>query len=762
MRHLLRLLLSLCVAACTTTGSPDDAGTTPPGGDASVPDAAHAPDAHAAPDAGRADASVPDAALPPDASAPPDAGGADASRPVDAGPGVDAAPPPDASTTGNDAAIPDSGFPDADTPDAAPRMVEVAVTGEVLLANNYPSHLHALLSANLSAGSALARLRLHARFCSDEACANPVALVPADVSGADGEGYYVFSTANTSGTGLAKAFTIPRAPAGSWWVQLVGDTQASALAGRPACTSTADCPGDLDVIQTSSFQVSPNPDGTGTNPPALALPVTVVEGGGDVALPGTVYLGHFVLDETPLRAPAPADPGRLLVALSNQADTFRNQVVVVDLAPAPAVGDSYVLQKNGADLPGDICGVVRGATVLYAIAIDVDGANIFALDPTTGLQLGDEPVVTIPPGDPQDAETYPWPCRGVAVTVGGTEHLYLVQFKGAGSLDTSRPSPLYHVDVVARTHSAPFGAYTDQAWRAIVANGAGTRLFVLEQSWSKDSRDQGVLENRVLALDLDGTGAPGTPAVMLTGTTSDDTCESTLQWPSGLAMFTLNGAERLLVGHDEGVAVVEPSTLTVVDEVDLRTFGRVFTQLSASANRLYALPQCKAYGDQGDFTLPYGAGTENADKYLVAVLADVGGALATPELGIDIDGNGTDDHGVDLDYFHVKRHLRSYSTTMPIPPVVFTGPQMTVGASMLFVRGSGIQGNGSNVVSASGLGQAQDVSFHDLTTGRGLIFNDYQPFWHGLSAEGGTGSAIWGFDVWPGQPSSVGWVEYLP
>ena len=34
----------------------------------------------------------------------------------------------------------------------------------------------------------------------------------------------------------------------------------------------------------------------------------------------------------------------------------------------------------------------------------------------------------------------------------------------------------------------------------------------------------------------------------------------------------------------------------------------------------------------------------------------------------------------------------AFSSTLPIPPVVYTGPQMAVGESMLFVRGSGIQG----------------------------------------------------------------------
>jgi len=201
-----------------------------------------------------------------------------------------------------------------------------------------------------------------------------------------------------------------------------------------------------------------------------------------------------------------------------------------------------------------------------------------------------------------------------------------------------------------------------------------------------------------------------------------------------------------------------------VGGLDLRAFGRLFTQLSPSPDgqRLFALAQCKALSAFSDFVLPYGAGTETADKFLVAVLEEAGGALAVASPGLDVDGNGSDDRGVDLDFWHVKAYLRSYDTTLPIPPVGFTGPQLAVGRSMLFVRGSGIQGNGADAISSSGMGQAQDVAVYDLATRRGLVFNGYQPLWHGLSAEAGTGAAIWGWDVWPGQESSVGWIEYLP
>ena len=56
----------------------------------------------------------------------------------------------------------------------------------------------------------------------------------------------------------------------------------------------------------------------------------------------------------------------------------------------------------------------------------------------------------------------------------------------------------------------------------------------------------------------------------------------------------------------------------------------------------------------------------------------------------------------------------------------------------------------------------QDVAFFDLTTGRGVVFDGYMPFFDGLSSDAGRSEAIWGYDVWPGQESSVGWVTWLP
>ncbi len=663
------------------------------------------------------------------------------------------------------------------TTDSGNGMVAASIEGEVLLANGYPGQILPLFRADLGSGSVLARVALFAKFCADAACATPIALVPVVIDGADANGRYVLSSASTSGVGFGKAFTIPQAPLGVSYLQLVGDTQMSVEQGLGACTSTANCPGDFDVVSMSGgFTVGQNVDGTTAQPSPGAVEVNVTAAGATITLADTIYLGHLYFDRGSLAAGAPSDDGTLVVAISNAADTYRNLIALVDLDDASATpgavsASSYTLEKSGQPFAGDVCGMVRGGGSLYAIAIDNAGANVFRLNGSTGAQISDTPVVTIPPTNPADPQTYPFPCRGVYGAMGGHEHLYLVAFKGAGSLTTSHPHPFYDIDLTdaADVLTAPTAvltpiADTNYALRAIAVDGA-SHLFAIDMSWSTSAGNGGIDFNRILELTRNGEGdVTGIGATTVTDVHSDDQCDSSLKWPTGAAIVTLGGASRLLVGHDEGVAVYDPSNMTELGDLLLPNHGRLFSELvpSPDGTRLYAMPQCKAINSATTFRLPYGASTEAADTNLVAILDTTGATLALASTTLDIDGNGATDHGIDLDYYFLKDYIRARGTTLPIPPVVFTGPQLAVGNAMLFVRGSGIQGNGSDPVSTSGLGQVQDIGFFSLATGRGVVFGDYVPWLHGLSAENGSGTGIWGYDIHAGRGSSVGAVMYLP
>jgi hypothetical protein len=297
-----------------------------------------------------------------------------------------------------------------------------------------------------------------------------------------------------------------------------------------------------------------------------------------------------------------------------------------------------------------------------------------------------------------------------------------------------------------------------------VAAPDASALALSDMSWSKYSKQEEILKDRIFRLALNEDGSvvePNDDDILVTAYASDEQCGGQVNYPSGLSWASVGGQDALLLGHDDGVTAYSLADLEELEALDLNAFGRNFVQISAAPanpSQFYAMPMCKS--SQSDFTLPYGSETEKADKNLVAVL-DMANGLDLAVTSIDIDKNGSPDHGIDLDYYKIKAYIRSFDTTMPIPPVVFTGPQMAVGTSMLVVRGTGIQGNGGSAISSSGLGQAQDLSIHDLVTGQGVVLNDYVPFFDGLSSEAGTGAAIWGLDAWSGRESSVGWVEYL-
>ena len=653
----------------------------------------------------------------------------------------------------------------------ADQLVDVTISTSVLLANNYGLQFDDLFGASFGSGSGMGRLRLWARFCRDAACEDPVALVRAQVDGERDDGFYTYSTASTSGAGFDKALVIPQAPVGTHYMQLIGDTERSELWSKGVCSDTTNCPGDADVVQMDGFKIEQTGSGADDNPAPWAREITIDAAGDVVEIEEVQYLGHIRFSGEEIWTPAPSDTGTLVVAMSNQADDARNYVALIDLdsassTPGATTAASYTLAKNGGDFAGDICGFIPGGGSLYAIAIDNDGANVFELDAATGAQVSDAPIVTVPPTMPGEPQSYAWPCRGVFAEKGGDKHLYLINFKGAGALDTSSPHPLVHVNITDGSHSTPFDAYTDWAWRSIAIDSGANNVYVADMSWSKDAQNNNITTNRIVSIPVgaDGTlGAAGTPVV--TDVSSNNTCGSTNQWPSELTMLTLGGGDRLALGHDKGVALYDPSNLDAkVQDLDLLTFGNLFSQIAQSpdGSTFYAVPQCKADNSNHTWELPYGASTERADKNLIAILEDSAGQLAVRTTGIDVNGDSTPDHGIDMDYYHLKSYIRTFESTLSIPPVVYTAPNIVVGEEMLFVRGTGIQGNGGSSISSSGLGQVQDVGFFDLQTGHGIVFDEYMPFFDGLSSEAGRGTGKWGYDVWAGQESSVGAMYYIP
>jgi hypothetical protein len=245
-------------------------------------------------------------------------------------------------------------------------------------------------------------------------------------------------------------------------------------------------------------------------------------------------------------------------------------------------------------------------------------------------------------------------------------------------------------------------------------------------------------------------------------------------------------------------------SLQDLGDINLETFGQMFMQFEVTpqGDQWLAMPMCKTTDANSDFSLPYGAGFANADKNLTPIFATTGESLLPPlaQTTIDVNNDGVFDHAIELDYWYLKRWIRSFGSTLAIPPVVFTGPQMAISQHYVAVRGTGIQGNSETgapeipdelkgltpfemrekgvsdeqikSISSSGLGQVQDIGIFSRATGKGLIFPqetvdglkfDYNPFINGLSSNAGRGFGIWGLELGPWDVEfSTGAIMYLP
>ena len=83
-----------------------------------------------------------------------------------------------------------------------------------------------------------------------------------------------------------------------------------------------------------------------------------------------------------------------------------------------------------------------------------------------------------------------------------------------------------------------------------------------------------------------------------------------------------------------------------------------------------------------------------------------------------------------------------------MPPTSYTGPEIAVGERGLFLRGTGMQGDGAASINSSGLGQVGDLGVYDLASGRGVMFRGFTLMLDGPSAR-------WGFDLEPKTKSKL-------
>jgi hypothetical protein len=609
------------------------------------------------------------------------------------------------------------------------------MTAKVKLVKNFPLQVVDLLKQYLTTPDYIFRGDLYLQLCKDSACKEVVTSKKV----LEGE---LFST------GFWKDITVSDLPEGTYYARFGVDTKYSQQ--YDGSFDKSQNFGPMDILQISSGVQDVE---VGKNPPAGTIQVQLSKGTPLNA--GEVLLGHILFEEPAF--PPPTEQGYFLVAGSGTG-VYRNHIKVLDLEQYSTL-EPIVLRLKGKEFEGDICGFVRGqGDWIYVIAVGAEGAYVFPFNTKQRTFANVEPVL-IPHPDYKggeasglDPEKYPWPCRGVAVQKGEREFLYLIAFKGAGSLTNSAPYPLVIVETTGMTSGATgkVVATLDQEQNEFfssdrILRGAATdgqKLFLLEASWSKL-----VEKNTVYAFSINDDGTIALDKQWDSGT-AEDTCDSTSNWVPAITVVSWGGSPKVVVGNDDDISVYQVDG-TLISKIDTTKYGRLITSFSLSPDGkvLYAMPNCKSASVKAKVLAGVKGSRVDLDRHAI-VEVDLTSNPENPVLlhtDRDFDADGTQDGGIDLEFLYLKASLLRWceSCLGVVPPTAYTGPELAAGSKVIALRGTGIQSDEKN---SSGLGQVADIGIFDLATGKGIIFRDYQVWLDGPSSR-------WGFDLNPSNPA---------
>ena len=486
-----------------------------------------------------------------------------------------------------------------------------------------------------------------------------------------------------------------------------------------------------------------------------------------------VDLGEAVLGTMLYTSPAfaPATEKGWLLAAASGDDHFRNHVKALDLETytlaAPAIP-----KVKGAPLQGDLCGFVRGkGSEVYAVGVANDGAYVFGYDTSTRTFAAGEPVY-IPHPECKDgkcpakpsAVAYPWLCRGAVAQQGGKTFLYLHDHKGAGAQTSVNGYTAAALDVTdlfkgKGTLLATYGVGTNPFFTAKrIFRGAaviGDKLYLAEPSWSKQlADDKEPAKTHVYSVPIGKDGKLDfAKRGKFLGESAADTCGSSNNWIPGLTVQTFAGGPKLFLGNDDAITIHAPDGARV-GEVDTRAYGSLVTSfgLGPDGKTLYAMPNCKSSTKKANVLQGVTQKRTTLDRHAVVVmdLASSGKAPALKDTARDFDEDGQPDGGIDLEFLYLKRDLLRWCETCTgvVPPTSYTGPEIAVGERGLFLRGTGMQGDGAASINSSGLGQVGDLGVYDLASGRGVMFRGFTLMLDGPSAR-------WGFDLEPKTKSKL-------
>lgn len=551
-------------------------------------------------------------------------------------------------------------------------------TMNVLLSTNFPAQIHTDYRSHVSANSGMARGDLYLRVCEDVVCATEVSrvLVEEDV---------------LLSTGIAQSFTATDVPVGTYYAQVMLDTQFSQEHNAGCEQDDASCASQFDVLQTAATSVSANNADVGDpslNPAATASLVTVQDG---VTLElSVVRLGHIYFPE---RSVPDADAARPRVIVPVGDSVSRPRVARIDVSMDEPETRSSEPTVDDEGFDGDICGIVPGSDSVYAIGAVEGGHYVFDLDADTLTQSVADPVFI------EERDCAP---NAIACFPDMTQSTIDVPVL---------PSPCLGREV-ARDDETEETFFTREGWRT-------------ETGRTEVYRDE--------------PEAPEAPTLVATGEIFTGTCGGHDDQPAGFAMAAFADERHSFVGNDDSISVFD-SAHALVGTIDTSDYGVVITDfaLSPDGETLYAVPACKSE-NQG--TLSSSTQSQASDRHRIVVLdltsdTDDDGL---PDLAFstrDFDADDVADGGLDLEFLHLKQEILDWCESCfgVLPPTAITLPRIEASENFVYLRGNNASNN-----NISGLGQLGDLAVFDISTGRGIIYQNYQPWLDGPSGRWGIG-----------------------
>lgn len=619
--------------------------------------------------------------------------------------------------------------------DTGPIGTNGTIKAKLKYVKNFPNQVVSLLRSYLP-GDKIFKGDLYIQMAKDEQFKEVVEtrLILSD---------YLFST------GFYKDVEIKNLPEGNYWVRFFVDTVYSKeYDGAYSKTKSV---GPMDVLLCADGS---NPT-EGKNPEPLAIQVNLVAN--QVVDLGQHDLGTLVFDD-PSFSPE-RENGYLLTASSGDS-VYRNQIKMVDLG-SYTVSSTITAKLGAVAFKGDLCGFVKGqGDYLFTIGVGENGAYVFVFDLNQKKFVSNNPLLIPHPdygsGNKLDPEKYPWNCRGVSIAKDNKEYLYLISFKGAGSLTNSAPYPLVVVDAtdlptggngsIVEKYDSSVDPFFDTSRIIRGVTTDGSKLYLLEASWSKF-----VDFNTVYVFDILSDGKVNKIYQFSSGT-AEDKCGSTNFWVPAIKVVKWNNENMLLVGNDDNIAIYKTdSSYTQVSEINIEKYGSLITSFAVSPDgkALYAMPNCKSYKDKARIRKGISDQRVDLDRHAIVVV-DLTSDPNEPDLLFkdrDFDNDGDNDGGIDLEFLYLKESLLRWCATCTgsVPPTAYTGPEIVVGKESVFLRGTGIQ---SSELNSAGLGQVSDIGVYTILDGRGVIFRNYQIWLDGPSAR-------WGFDLHPENPTKT-------